>query len=434
MIRDGALAEPVREVTIASTLQRLLLDIDAVGGDLEWLPGGTGSVHPGHRRRLPRRHLSARRRRPVAVERPRAPRRASTRVPSATASGDRRRVVVGRPARVTGRRRRRRRRRPSSPTTAASGASAPPGRRGRRRPSTVDPVAAASSRVRRRSATRDGPTCRPACSRRPTPVRARRGASRPPSEDLAARRIGGDRPPARRRRRRRPRHRARTADGPALPAHDRRRAEHVRRRRGRGRATATTAVRPQRRPWSACLVDARRSRRRRRARPGRGRPASARACGATRRHHGRSRRQQAHGARGRPRREPGGRHDASPTRGGRRRRGKAAHAYAAPRPSPPRRTAGSADARRRLRSSARPELEGARAVASVDGLALLQAPEPPGDGVGLDRRARSSARHGRVGLGRAGAAPCRRLCIGGAATWVTGLGAAAEPLVAASSW
>ena len=42
MIRDGQLAEPVREVTIASTLQRMLLDIVAVGGDVEWLPGGTG--------------------------------------------------------------------------------------------------------------------------------------------------------------------------------------------------------------------------------------------------------------------------------------------------------------------------------------------------------------------------------------------------------
>jgi PmbA protein len=40
VIRDGALAEPVRELTIASTLQRLLLDVREVGGDLEWLPGG----------------------------------------------------------------------------------------------------------------------------------------------------------------------------------------------------------------------------------------------------------------------------------------------------------------------------------------------------------------------------------------------------------
>jgi PmbA protein len=44
MIRGGELAEPVREVTIASTLQRLLLGIEAVGADLEWLPGGTGAV------------------------------------------------------------------------------------------------------------------------------------------------------------------------------------------------------------------------------------------------------------------------------------------------------------------------------------------------------------------------------------------------------
>lgn len=44
MVRDGTLAEPVREATIASTLQRLLLDISAVGADLEWLPDGTGGV------------------------------------------------------------------------------------------------------------------------------------------------------------------------------------------------------------------------------------------------------------------------------------------------------------------------------------------------------------------------------------------------------
>ncbi len=44
MIRHGAIAEPVREITVASTLQRLLLDITEVGADLEWLPGGTGSA------------------------------------------------------------------------------------------------------------------------------------------------------------------------------------------------------------------------------------------------------------------------------------------------------------------------------------------------------------------------------------------------------
>jgi len=37
-IRHGALAQPVREFTIASTIQRLLNDIVEVGGDLEWLP------------------------------------------------------------------------------------------------------------------------------------------------------------------------------------------------------------------------------------------------------------------------------------------------------------------------------------------------------------------------------------------------------------
>ncbi len=40
MIRNGSLAEPVREVTIASTIQRMLLDIVEVGGDAEWLPSG----------------------------------------------------------------------------------------------------------------------------------------------------------------------------------------------------------------------------------------------------------------------------------------------------------------------------------------------------------------------------------------------------------
>jgi PmbA protein len=44
MVRDGALAEPIREATVASTVQRLLLDIAAVGADLEWLPDGTGGV------------------------------------------------------------------------------------------------------------------------------------------------------------------------------------------------------------------------------------------------------------------------------------------------------------------------------------------------------------------------------------------------------
>lgn len=44
LFRDGAPAEPVREATIASTLQRMLLDLIAVGGDREWLPGGAAGL------------------------------------------------------------------------------------------------------------------------------------------------------------------------------------------------------------------------------------------------------------------------------------------------------------------------------------------------------------------------------------------------------
>ncbi len=39
MIRGGALAEPVREVTVASTLQRMLQTVVEIGADLRWLPG-----------------------------------------------------------------------------------------------------------------------------------------------------------------------------------------------------------------------------------------------------------------------------------------------------------------------------------------------------------------------------------------------------------
>ena len=42
LVRGGEAAEAVREVTVASTLQRLLLDITAVGADVEWLPSGNG--------------------------------------------------------------------------------------------------------------------------------------------------------------------------------------------------------------------------------------------------------------------------------------------------------------------------------------------------------------------------------------------------------
>ena len=43
-IRGGELAEPVREFTIASTLQKMLKDVIAVGGDLQWLPMNASGV------------------------------------------------------------------------------------------------------------------------------------------------------------------------------------------------------------------------------------------------------------------------------------------------------------------------------------------------------------------------------------------------------
>jgi PmbA protein len=43
-IRGGELAEPVREFTIASTLQKMLHDVRAVGADLEWLPMSAAGV------------------------------------------------------------------------------------------------------------------------------------------------------------------------------------------------------------------------------------------------------------------------------------------------------------------------------------------------------------------------------------------------------
>lgn len=42
MIRHGELAEPVREVSIAGSLQRMLLDLQEIGSDLTWLASGTG--------------------------------------------------------------------------------------------------------------------------------------------------------------------------------------------------------------------------------------------------------------------------------------------------------------------------------------------------------------------------------------------------------
>ncbi len=39
LIEGGTLGQPVREVTVASTLQRMLQSVVAIGSDLRWLPG-----------------------------------------------------------------------------------------------------------------------------------------------------------------------------------------------------------------------------------------------------------------------------------------------------------------------------------------------------------------------------------------------------------
>jgi PmbA protein len=44
LIRGGELAAPVREVTIASTVPRMLLDVVEVGSDLTWLPGAAAGL------------------------------------------------------------------------------------------------------------------------------------------------------------------------------------------------------------------------------------------------------------------------------------------------------------------------------------------------------------------------------------------------------
>ncbi|MEM7094074.1 MAG: TldD/PmbA family protein [Actinomycetota bacterium] len=43
-IRNGELAEPLREFTIGSTLQRMLLDVIEVGGDIDWLPSSAAGL------------------------------------------------------------------------------------------------------------------------------------------------------------------------------------------------------------------------------------------------------------------------------------------------------------------------------------------------------------------------------------------------------
>ena len=43
-IRNGELVEPLREITIASTFQKMLADIQAVGNDVDWLPMSAAGV------------------------------------------------------------------------------------------------------------------------------------------------------------------------------------------------------------------------------------------------------------------------------------------------------------------------------------------------------------------------------------------------------
>lgn len=43
-VSGGTLGEPLKEFTIASTLQRMLLDVSAIGNDVEWLPMGAAGV------------------------------------------------------------------------------------------------------------------------------------------------------------------------------------------------------------------------------------------------------------------------------------------------------------------------------------------------------------------------------------------------------
>jgi PmbA protein len=43
-ITGGELGEPLREFTIASSIQRMLAEVSAVGADIEWLPMRSAGV------------------------------------------------------------------------------------------------------------------------------------------------------------------------------------------------------------------------------------------------------------------------------------------------------------------------------------------------------------------------------------------------------
>jgi PmbA protein len=44
LFRDGELCAPVREITIASSIQRMLQGVTTVGNDLQWLPSSAAGV------------------------------------------------------------------------------------------------------------------------------------------------------------------------------------------------------------------------------------------------------------------------------------------------------------------------------------------------------------------------------------------------------
>ena len=44
LVKDGQLAGPVREMTIASSIQRMLLNVAAIGNDIEWLPSSAAGL------------------------------------------------------------------------------------------------------------------------------------------------------------------------------------------------------------------------------------------------------------------------------------------------------------------------------------------------------------------------------------------------------
>jgi PmbA protein len=47
LFQGGELSSPVREMTIASSIQRMLQNVSCVGNDLQWLPTSAAGVTIG---------------------------------------------------------------------------------------------------------------------------------------------------------------------------------------------------------------------------------------------------------------------------------------------------------------------------------------------------------------------------------------------------